>query len=133
MNGLRQRFWILNVRQTVKKVFYNCQKCKNKKSTPCVPLMGKLPQCRLERTVRPFIRTGVDYFGPIEVTVKRSHEKRYGVIFTCMATKAVHLEIANDLSTNGFIMFYDSLAVDEGFRKNFTRTAVRILKGVTWN
>lgn len=103
INNLRQKFWILHIRQAVKGVLINCQHCKIKKSVPKVPIMGQLPICRLKPTVRPFINSGLDYFGPILVTVKRSHEKRYGAIFTCMVTRAVHLEIANDLSTNSFI------------------------------
>jgi hypothetical protein len=37
--------------------------------------MADLPQCRVETTVRPFVRTGVDYFGPYLITERRSRFK----------------------------------------------------------
>lgn len=112
---LRQRFWITNVRSLVKKCAYNCQACKNRKATPQIPFMGQLPRCRVERTIRPFVKCGVDYFGPIEVTVNRKHEKRYGVIFTCMAIRAVHIEIAHDLSSSSFIHVFRQFGSRRGF------------------
>lgn len=77
--------------------------------------MGQLPSCRVNPTCRPFLKSGVDYFGPIEVTVNRKHEKRYGVIFTCMVTRAVHLEIAQDLSSNAFIHVFRQFGCRRGF------------------
>lgn len=115
VNNLRQKFWILHMRQAVKDIWKTCQWCKNRKASPESPIMGQLPKCRLEPTVRCFIKTGIDYFGPIHVAVKRSREKRYGVIFTCMATRAIHLEIANDLSTNSFIHVLRQFGCRRGF------------------
>ena len=66
--------------------------------------MAPLPVCRLEAFARPFTNTGLDYFEPMEVTVRMSREKRYGDLFTCLVTRAVHLEIAGSLSTDSAIM-----------------------------
>lgn len=60
--------------------------------------------CRLAHHKRPFTYTGVDYFGPVTVTVGRTNQKRYVAIFTCLTTRAIHLEIAASLSTDSAIM-----------------------------
>lgn len=92
--------------------------------------MGQLPPCRMERTVKSFIKSGVDYFGPIEVTVKRSHEKRYGVIFTCMSTRAVHTEIAHDLTTNSFVNVLRQFRCRRGFPEEmFNDNGLNMKKG----
>ena len=66
--------------------------------------MANLPRERLVVFEPPFINTGVDYFGPMSVRRGRRAEKRWGCIFTCLPTRAVHLELAGDLSTDSFIM-----------------------------
>ncbi|CAG7709918.1 unnamed protein product, partial [Allacma fusca] len=102
--NLRQKYWILQMRCAVKSIFHRCQRCKVLKAKPCPPLMGILPEERTQKQMNAFTYSGVDYFGPLMVTVGRHKEKRYGVLFTCLATRAIHLEIANNLSTDATIM-----------------------------
>ena len=66
--------------------------------------MAPLSTCRLLTYVRPFTLSSIDYFGPVHVTVGRHHEKRYGVLFTCLSTLAVHLDVAHSLTTDAAIM-----------------------------
>ena len=51
----------------------------------------------------PWASTGVDLFGPFHTRRGRTQTKRYGDIFTCLATRAVHLEMADSLSADSFI------------------------------
>ena len=81
-----------------------CQKCRNDRAQPAVPEMAALPNTRLTPFVRAFTIVGMDYFGPMTASCGRRREKRYGVLFTCMSTRAVHLEVAHDLSTDSCIM-----------------------------
>ncbi|XP_054283984.1 uncharacterized protein LOC129000922 [Macrosteles quadrilineatus] len=100
----RQQFWILNVRSVAKKVQRSCMRCSIDNAKPYPPQMAALPQLRTSKVQHPFFYTGVDYFGPIEVTVGRRHEKRYGVLFTCLSTRAIHIETAHSLNTESCIM-----------------------------
>ena len=69
-------------------------------------MMANLPKERLFIYDKPFTSTAVDYFGPFLVkhskTTKRNQAltKRYGVIYTCLTTRAIHLELAGDLWTD---------------------------------
>ena len=65
--------------------------------------MAELPEARLQIEAVCFRQTEVDYLGPIAVRVGRSDVKRYGCLFTCLTTRAIHLEVAPDLTTSSFI------------------------------
>jgi hypothetical protein len=88
----------------VKMVAANCQLCKTAKARPQVPEMAPLPEERLALHEDPFTYTGLDYFGPIKVTVGRRQEKRYGALFTCLTTRAVHVEVVSRLDTDSCII-----------------------------
>ena len=94
----------------VRKVLNKCFTCRKFNSQPKPQIMGPLPTERLQINKPPFSATGVDYFGPIIIkrgkyTRRNSVQiKRYGAVFTCLTTRAVHLEVAGDLSTECFIL-----------------------------
>lgn len=69
-----------------------------------IPRKGDLPEARLANHKRPFTHCGMDYFGPMTATIGRRHEKRWGVLFTCLTTLAVHLELATSLTSDSAIM-----------------------------
>ena len=64
--------------------------------------MADLPVDRLD-PVAPFTYSAVDYFGPWSIKEGRRELKSYGVLFTCMASRAIHLEIAHSLDTSSFL------------------------------
>lgn len=103
VNEARQRFYIPQLRSLVKKVSRECQICKIRRSTPKVPQMAPLPPSRLSSYVRPFSYVGLDYFGPLQVKVGRSLVKRWVALFTCLTVRAVHVELAFNLTTESCI------------------------------
>ena len=56
----------------------------------------------------------MDCFGPWLVKEGRKEVKRYGVLFTCMASRAVHIEIAHSMDTSSFINAYRRFAGRRG-------------------
>lgn len=69
-------------------------------------MMGDLPVARVSEC-KAFLNTGVDYAGPFNITISKRRgvksQKAYLCLFVCLATKALHLELASDLSTPVFL------------------------------
>ena len=103
LSAIRQRFWVINGRVSVKHISRRCMVCKRRKARPNEPFMSTLPSFRVEQGNPPFFKSGVDFFGPIYVKQKRSRVKRWGCIFVCMSVRAVHIELAESLDTDSFI------------------------------
>ena len=76
--------------------------CRKFRGSIQTQIMAPLPKDRLEETP-PFTYCAVDYFGPFYIRLKRSDIPRYGAIFTCLMSRAVHLEVADSLETDAFI------------------------------
>ena len=104
--SLRQVYWILRGAATVRRVLNQCLLCKKRNLCLGRQLMADLPSGRVTSDNPPFHHTGVDYFGPFLVKQGRSTVKHYGCIFTCLAVRAVHIEMSYSLSTDAFINVY---------------------------
>ena len=107
MNELTSRYYILGGKRIVRYCIRGwCMSCRNHNATPLTQVMAPLPLARVDSGKRPFTNTGTDYFGPFLIRQGRNELKRYGCIFSCLATRAIHLEIAEDLTTEAFLMAY---------------------------
>ena len=100
---VRTNYWMSKARSTVKKIIHKCAFCRNRRASPQPPKMADLPKARFD-TSRPFACVGIDFFGPLAVRKFRRTEKRYVLLITCLATRAVHLEVANSLDLDCFLM-----------------------------
>jgi len=100
---LRETYWLVNAPSAIRKLLSKCIVCRRQSASVGEQKMANLPKDRVTPDEPPFTRVGVDYFGPFFVKQKRSQVKRYGVIFTCLTSRAVHLEIADSLDTNSYI------------------------------
>lgn len=104
---LRQKFWIMGGRNLVRQRVRNCNLCFRFKPQTSNALMGELPASRVTEAVKPFAHTGTDYTGHVYVTMGRKRgvvsQKAYICIFICLKSKAIHLEVASDLSTDSFL------------------------------
>ena len=101
---VRHRYWIIDGRQEVKSWDRECKTCERRRVKPAVQIMAPLPESRLGSTMRAFAKTCVDYAGPFTTKItRRVSAKRYLCLFTCSATRAVHLEMAYSQSTTDFL------------------------------
>ncbi|XP_050339915.1 uncharacterized protein LOC126766119 [Bactrocera neohumeralis] len=102
---IRLQFWIVNARDLTRRIVRLCIHCVRYKPKLLQHMMGNLPVERLTPT-RPFSRCGVDFCGPVNIYLRvrgKIPYKAYIAIFVCFATKAVHIEVVSDLSTDAFL------------------------------
>ena len=103
LSSLRARFWIVRGTVAVRRILSSCVECRRYKGNIIQQQMADLPIERAAMSRPPFFITGLDAFGPFYVKRGRSQVKRYGIVFTCLTIRAIHLEVAVDLSTDAFI------------------------------
>ncbi|KAJ0181817.1 hypothetical protein K1T71_002539 [Dendrolimus kikuchii] len=117
INYIHSKYWIVNLRNLVKSYIHKCVTCIRYSSTTVHPLMGQLPTARAT-TSRPFLQSGLDYAGPIAVrtTKGRGHKatKGYICLFICMATRAIHLEVVSDLTSDAFLAAFKRFVARRG-------------------
>lgn len=106
MSIIRQRYWILSGRNLIRKRVHACNFCFKTAPSNIIPPMADLPTARVQEA-KAFTHTGVDFAGPINITLSRRRgvksQKAYICLFICLTTKAIHIELVSDLSTDNFL------------------------------
>ena len=114
LTEIRSRFWIERARSLVRALLHRCVKCQRYEgpSYP-VPPPPLLPAIRIEAPAFTF--TGVDFAGPLVITTgKKSSNKVWICLFTCLVVRAVHLDVVTDLSTEAFLRCLCTFAARRG-------------------
>ena len=100
----RRRYLIIKGHKIAKTVKDHCAFCKEMEKKIQTQFMADLPPQRMQPYTPPFLYTACDYFGPITVKISRNKSaKHYGIIFTCLNTRAVHCELSTDASAMEFL------------------------------
>ena len=100
-------YWIIGGKHLVSSVIHRCVTCRKLRGRLQDQKMADLPADRLTPEP-PFTNVGLDVFGPWVIMTRRTRggsadSKRWAVIFTCMSTRAVHLELIESMTTDSFI------------------------------
>ena len=95
-------FWVVKCNTVVRNLVGKCVKCRLLRGRLGEQKMEDLPN---DRTLDgpPFTNCGVDMFGPFWIKEGRKELKRYGALFTCLASRAVHIECTCSMDTDSFI------------------------------
>jgi hypothetical protein len=105
LSKVRTRFWIPKGRQLVKSVIKKCIVCQKYIAKPIDQLTAPLPKDRINEAP-PFSICGLDFAGPLYVKDSKGVKKSYIVLFTCGVTRALHLELVHDMSTDSFLLAF---------------------------
>lgn len=106
MCHLRAKYWIIRSKKLIKSCIHKCMICARQRAITRTQIMGDLPTQRVT-PARAFLNSGVDFCGPFQITLSKGRgvktQKAYIAVFVCMATKAIHLELVGDLTSEAFI------------------------------
>ncbi|XP_062602313.1 uncharacterized protein LOC134264026, partial [Saccostrea cucullata] len=100
-------YWIVGCKKLVSSVIYNCVICRKLRGRLEHQKMADLPSVRVCQSP-PFTYVGVDMFGHWEVVTRKTrggsaNSKRWAILFTCLSSRASHIEVVEDMSSSAFI------------------------------
>ena len=106
---LREKYWIIHARQSVKSIIAKCTTCIRHRGQTMNQVMGNLPSSRINPS-DVFSNVGIDYAGPIKIRTSpgRGYKsmKGYIAVFVCLSTKAIHLEAVSSLDSRNFLQAF---------------------------
>lgn len=106
LSVIRDKYWPLDGRNLARFTVHKCVICFRNKPVNVSPQMGNFPKDRVKQAF-PFQVSGVDYAGPLTIKDRMGRgcktSKCYVAVFVCFSTKAIHLELVSNLSTEAFL------------------------------
>ena len=96
-------YWVINCNAAVRSTISKCVRCKILRGKFQQQQIADLPKDRISEEP-PFSYCGIDMFGPFTVKDGRNEKKRYGGLFTCLSSRAEHIEVTHSVTTDSFIM-----------------------------
>ncbi|XP_038117973.1 uncharacterized protein LOC6051048 [Culex quinquefasciatus] len=114
--AVRGKYWPTNIRSLARQTIHRCVDCFKAKPRVHEQLMADLPSVRV-CPAAAFQKVGVDFCGPfyIRYPIRRSVPvKCFVAIFVCLVTKAVHMEVVADLSTQAFLAAFKRFVAIRG-------------------
>ena len=125
---LRSEYWVPKGRQLVKKTLHQCVICKKLEGLPYkASKRAELPETRVT-DVPAFTHVGVDFAGPLFTKTTRGTAKTYICLFTCATSRAIHLELLPDLSSEAFIRGLQRFAGRRGTPASITSDNAKTFK-----
>uniref|UniRef100_A0A914PDL9 Integrase catalytic domain-containing protein n=1 Tax=Panagrolaimus davidi TaxID=227884 RepID=A0A914PDL9_9BILA len=100
---INQVYFLPKARSLIKTVLRKrCMRCRRFKALPfALPVMKDLPKVRTFG--HPYESVGIDLCGPFSIKLQQDIVSSWVVVFTCLVTRAVHLELVMSLSGEAFI------------------------------
>ena len=111
---VQELYAILKLRSTLRSIKSNCFLCRKFCAATIQPIMADLPKERLAYQSPPFNNIGVDHFGSFYVTVRRTTERRWRFLFTCLTTRAIHVEVVPSMDTSSCVMGFERFVSRRG-------------------
>lgn len=136
MSLLREHFWILSARRVIRSRVFKCMRCFRLKCQPPQIIMGNLPAGRVTAKIqKPFVSISIDYAGPFQSkssTLRNAKIlKSYLCVIVCFTTKAVHLEVASDLTTEAFLAAFKRFVSRRGLPREVWSDSGSNFKGAS--
>ena len=104
LSQVRYKYWIPQGRATVRSVLRGCTVCRRHEGGPYrMPTMAPLPETRVTEAIA-LTRTGLDHLGPMIIKTSEGQMKVWVCVFTCMVTRAIHLELLQNMSAEEFLL-----------------------------
>ncbi|MBM6549421.1 integrase zinc binding domain-containing protein, partial [Streptococcus dysgalactiae] len=112
---IQRKYWIIGGFAAVRGVLSRCASCRIRNARPMQQIMAPVIPDQYAVFQPAFTAVGVDYFGLLLVARGRVREKRYGCLFTCLTTTAVHIEVSPLLDTDSFLCAFSRFAARRGW------------------